>query len=76
MKAVMLEIIGDRNEWIWYSVTINTTPRKALLDYIEKNALFDDDEKPKVSKEADGSYTADEVDARAFFFTIEDGAKK
>ena len=72
--AVMVEFIDDTNNWNWFDVRVNTTPEKAIIDYLENHGLIEENEKVTFTTEMteDGyeAVYADKDDVRAFIINL------
>ena len=75
LRVVMLEFINDLNEWSWYSITRNDTPRRAIKRYLKEYGL--DDEIIRTEKDPDLCIVgknevlyAENTDIRAYYIDI------
>ena len=74
IKAVMVEYIDENNQWAWYEVSKNETPKQAIKRYLDNDELCAEIIKVKgydVPGCASGEYwIAKTEDVRAFYITI------
>ena len=68
LKVVMLEFVDECDHWSWYDVIRDTTPRKAIKQFMEE---CHPEEKYTIEKDAYTGYLMDNTEfCRAYYITI------